>query len=306
MAETSGFFEAVYNETEGTYDLEYLASQFASYFALFIKNGVFGSPTNQLRVSAGTGMRVKVAAGWAFINGYWYWNDEELDLPVASNLTSSSRTDSVICRWDNASRRISVYVQTGTTSIVRDGSYYDLKLAEVVVPAGASYITESNISDTRTDETVCGLVTQLLSSQTTKDLFAQYESIFNEWFDSVRGQVDSDLGTRLQNQIGNLQSLATTNKNSVVSAVNEIEEDVEGLKSGTISIQNAVYAEEADYAEEAGTAETLSTPRLINGVPFDGSQNIVITDDSKPNVIFSTSEPISIPENTIVFVFEEE
>ena len=67
--ETSGFFEAEWNEQTSSYDLEYLAEQFANYFSLFIGNGVFGSPTNQLKVSAGDGLTVKVSKGWCFING---------------------------------------------------------------------------------------------------------------------------------------------------------------------------------------------------------------------------------------------
>ena len=69
MSQTSGFFDAMYSESTNSYDLEYFAAQFAAYFALFVKSGVFGSPTNQLKVSSGDGMSVKGSPGWAFING---------------------------------------------------------------------------------------------------------------------------------------------------------------------------------------------------------------------------------------------
>ena len=204
MAETSGFFDAVYNESTNSYDLEYLSAQFAAYFALFVGNGVFGSPTNQLKVSSGDGMTIKVSPGWAFINGYWYHNDEELVLSVTSNIGTSSRSDAVLCRWDAGSRRISAAVLVGSTEVTRDGSYYDLKLAEILVPAGATYVPQSNITDTRMNESVCGLVTHILEVQTTADLFAQYEAIFNEWFDSVKNQVTGDLAIRLQTEFTEL------------------------------------------------------------------------------------------------------
>lgn len=226
MAETSGFFDAVYDEFTQEYDLEYLASQFAAYFALFVGNGVFGSPTNQLKVSSGDGMTIKVSPGWAFINGYWYHNDEELVLSVTSNLTSSSRSDAVLCRWDAGSRRISVAVQTGSTEVTRDGSYYDLKLADITVPAGATSIPESNITDTRTDESVCGLVTQLLEVQTTTDLFAQYEAIFNEWFDSMKDQVTGDLAIKLQTEFTELNEKVDIYQQNTEDMVTQFKNEV--------------------------------------------------------------------------------
>lgn len=320
MAETSGFFDAELNEDTQEYDLVYLSSQFASYFSLFVKSGVFGSPTNQLKVTGGAGMMVNVAPGWAFINGYWYNLDESMSLPVPSNTSSSARVDSVICRWDNAARKISVIYQAGSTRLVRDGSYYDLQLAEIIVPAGASVVLSSNITDMRTDESVCGFVTNLLKVQTTEDLFSQYQAIFDEWFDSVKGQIEGDLGVQLQSNIGNLNNLSTTNKSSLVSAVNEVNSSITGIKDGSVTVgkastadsatqadsaTNATTANSAGTATSAATADKLKTPRKINGVEFDGSKDITVTDSSKPSIVYSTTEPASVPANTIVFVYEE-
>ena len=55
MAEESGFFEAMLDQ-DGSYDRAYVAKQFADYFAMFVGNGVFASPTNQLMVTSGSGM----------------------------------------------------------------------------------------------------------------------------------------------------------------------------------------------------------------------------------------------------------
>lgn len=320
MAETSGFFDAEFNEGTQEYDLVYLSSQFASYFSLFVKSGVFGSPTNQLKVTGGAGMMVNVAPGWAFIKGYWYNLDESMSLPVPSNASASSRVDSVICRWDSAARKISVIYQAGSTRLVRDGSYYDLQLAEIIVPAGASVVLSSNITDMRTNESVCGFVTNLLKIQTTEDLFSQYQAMFDEWFDSVKEQVEGDLGVQLQTEIGNLSSLSTTNKSSLVNAVNEVNNSVAGIKSGSVKVgkastadsatqadsaTNATTANSANTATSATTADKLKTPRKINGVDFDGTEDITVIDSSKPTIIYSTTEPVSVPENTIVFVYEE-
>ncbi len=55
--------------------------------------------------------------------------------------------------------------------------------------------------------------------------------------------------------------------------------------SGTVqNAQHAVSADSASYATSAGvaaSADKLSTPRSINGVPFDGTANITVEDSTK-------------------------
>ena len=229
MAETSGFFEAVQDPETGEYDLVYFASQFASYFSLFIGNGVFGSPTNQLKVNADVGLRVKVSPGWAFINGYWYHNNNDLIIPVPSNTTSEARVDSVRLRWNNSQRNISIVYVVGNVENIRDGVFYDLKLAEVIVPAASTRILDSNISDMRTNENVCGLVTELLEVQTTADLFAQYQAIFEQWFADVKGQVAGDLGIRLQLEFSELNKKVDTYQQNTENIVKDYKDEVSAI-----------------------------------------------------------------------------
>lgn len=222
MAETSGFFEAELNEETGQWDREYFAHQFASYFKLFFGNGVFGSPTNQLKVLAGDGLKVIVKAGWAFIEGYWYFNETDLELTIEPNTTAFDRQDSIMCRLDMASKKITSVALAGVTDVVRDGNYYDLKLASVIVGVAGTSISNANIIDTRTDQTVCGIVTGVLKVQPTADLFAQFTAQFNLWFETIKGQLSGDVAGNLQNQIGSLPDLKTSVKSSLVEAINEL------------------------------------------------------------------------------------
>lgn len=222
MAETSGFFEAELNEETGQWDREYFAHQFASYFKLFFGNGVFGSPTNQLKVLAGDGLKVIIKAGWAFIEGYWYFNEADLELTIDPNTTAFDRQDSIMCRLDMASKKITSVALAGVTDVVRDGNYYDLKLASVIVGVAGTSISDANIVDTRTDQTVCGLVTGVMKVQPTADLFAQFTAQFNLWFETIKGQLSGDVAGNLQNQIGSLPDLKTSVKSSLVEAINEL------------------------------------------------------------------------------------
>lgn len=205
--EVSGFFQAQWDdellnpiteEYTGWWDRDYDAKTFRDYFGQFISNGVFGTPTNQLKVIPGTGLSVIVTSGWAMINGAYYHNNADKVITIPANTQSSSRIDSIKLRFSEADRTIIAGGYTGDTSVTRGDTIYDLKLAEITVLPGAVTISAANILDTRLDETVCGLVTGVLSVETTADLFAQYQAQFEEWFDTVKDQVTGDLAIRLQ------------------------------------------------------------------------------------------------------------
>lgn len=219
--QTSGFFEAVYDETLQDYDRKYLASQFAKYFSLFVGNGVFVSPTNQLKVLAVSGMNVKLLPGFAFINGYWYNNDDDISIVVQANTSGSNRTDSIVLRYSNVDRTISYLYNQGSTALVRNASYYDICVAQITVPTNAEAIFDSNITDTRSDENVCGFVKGLIDVVSTDDLFAQFESMFDAWFDTVKGQLAGDLGTRLQLEFDELNTNVNAYKTQTQGILNQ-------------------------------------------------------------------------------------
>lgn len=228
MAETSGFFQAMWDnslknptteEYTGWWDRDYTANQFMKYFSLFVGNGVFVSPTNQLKVIPGTGLSVIITEGWGFINGAWYHNDSNLEIPLVTNGTSNNRVDSIRLRYSESSRSISSAVFTGDTNIVRGGTIYDLELAEVIVTPGSATISASNITDTRPNENVCGFVKGLVEVISTDDLFSQFESIFNDWLNTVKGQVTDDLAIRLQLEFNELNQNVEDYKNTSQSLI---------------------------------------------------------------------------------------
>ncbi len=171
MAEASRFFNAV----DG--DRVYSAADWAEYFASFIGNGVFGSPSTNLQVSPGDGMNVSVAAGLAWINGYFYTNDAALTLPLSTADGTLPRIDRVVIRWSLANRAIWAAVKTGTAAsspvapaLQRDTSVYELGIADVYVAAGATSVSSANITDRRSDSSLCGTVSSIVSEAHTHDL----------------------------------------------------------------------------------------------------------------------------------------
>ena len=230
MAETSGFFQAMWDDSlknptteeyTGWWDRNYTANQFMKYFSLFVGNGVFVSPTNQLKVIPGTGLSVIITEGWGFINGAWYHNDSNLEVPLVTNGTSNNRVDSIRLRYSESNRSINSAVFTGDTNLVRGETIYDLELAEVIVTPGSVTISASNITDTRTNENKCGFVKGLVEVISTEDLFSQFESLFNDWFSTVKDQVTGDLAIRLQYEFEELNQNVENYKNTVQSIIED-------------------------------------------------------------------------------------
>lgn len=237
MSETSGFFEAQWDESltnpiteeqTGWWDRDYLASQWMEFMQMFLGNGVFVSPVNQCKVIPGTGMTVMVTPGWAFINGAWYHNDANLTITIPSNTTSSSRIDSIKLRYSEATRAINAVSANGSTSVTRGDSVYELKLAEVTVDVGAVTISASKITDTRSNENVCGFVKGLVEVVDTNDLFTQFTDIFNNWFDDVKGQITGDLGAKLQLEFTQLNNAVEQYQANVTEQVEVANDLVEG------------------------------------------------------------------------------
>lgn len=214
MAETSGFFDATWDETVtnpetgelGDWVPRYLVKEFTDYFSLFVGNGVFISPVNQCKVIPGTGLSVIVTEGWAFINGMWYHNDGQKQINLVNNQTSNNRVDSIRLRYSEVNKSILALSFTGDTDIVRGEATYDLKLADVIVPSFAVEVSAANITDTRPNEAVCGFVKGLLEVVDTKDLFSQYQAMFDEWFDDVKDQLTGDLAIQLQLEFDTLNA----------------------------------------------------------------------------------------------------
>lgn len=202
MAQKYGFFNSVNN------DRVYDASDVARFLSKFFTNGVFN---NGLAVSSNDNMTVSVATGNANINGYVYENTESLTLDIDDADSELNRIDSVIVRLDLTNRQITTMILTGLTAttpsqptITRTGAVYDLRLANISVPAEATRITTEMITDTRFGSD-CGNVTQAVLELDTSEIFAQYEAWFNDWFAELQDELDSSQAGHLQNEINDIR-----------------------------------------------------------------------------------------------------
>ena len=193
----SGFFTSVGG------DRKYGADWLAQFTASIISNGVY---TTELTVSGNNGMSVLVGPGRAWINGYMYLNDSAITLPISAADGALSRTDLVVLRLDMTDRQITLAVVQGdfggsVPALTRTSDVYELCLARIAVATGTTQVTAQLITDTRADETVCGIVAGAVTQLSTGELLNQLKAGFDEWFANVKGQLSTDAAGNLQNQI---------------------------------------------------------------------------------------------------------
>ena len=158
------------------------AADVAAYLA-GLTSGVFSS-AEDFPVTAAGGLTVTVGAGRGWVHpsrftGYSITKRESdtLTMPLAD--PSLPRIDRIIMRYDAGARAASLQVLQGTASstptapaISRTELIYDLCLAEITRPAGSTSITTGQITDTRLDEALCGLVRDGVTGIPTDELLA--------------------------------------------------------------------------------------------------------------------------------------
>ena len=158
------------------------AADVAAYLA-GLTSGVF-SGAEDFPVTAADGLTVIVGAGRGWVppsrfTGYSITKREAdtLTMPLAD--PSLPRIDRIVMRYDAGARAASLQVLQGTASstptapaISRTELIYDLCLAEITRPAGSTSITTGQITDTRLDEALCGIVRDGVTGIPTDELLA--------------------------------------------------------------------------------------------------------------------------------------
>lgn len=169
------------------YDFD--AADVAAYLA-GLTSGVF-SGAEDFPVTATGGLKVTVGAGRGWVHpsrftGYSITKREAdtLTMPLAD--PSLPRIDRIVMRYDAGARAASLQVLQGTASsaptapaISRTELIYDLCLAEITRPAGSTSISTGQITDTRLDEALCGIVRDGVTGIPTDELLAAAKERIN-------------------------------------------------------------------------------------------------------------------------------
>ena len=178
-------------------------------------------------------MTVTYKAGQCWINGYYYENDSEVIIPIASSDALLKRIDRIVLRYSTTGRNILMDVKPGTPAsapvtpvLQRDSDIYELGIADIYVGNNAISISQANITDLRLNNSYCGIVHGLVDQVDTTDLFNQYldkylavdadvaaqksgfQAAWDVWFAGIQSVLDGDAA-------GNLYNLIVANTNDI-------------------------------------------------------------------------------------------
>lgn len=227
------------------YDFD--AADVAAYLAGLI-SGVF-SGDEDFPVTAAGGLKVTVGAGRGWVHpsrftGYSITKREAdtLTMPLAD--PSLPRIDRIVMRYDAGARAASLQVLQGTASstptapaISRTELIYDLCLAEITRPAGSTSISTGQITDTRLDEALCGIVR-----------------------DGVTGIPTDELLAAAKERIGALEEKAT----SSAAAAKDSAEAAKSSETKSAASENAAKTSETAAKRALQDTETEHTTALRN------------------------------------------
>lgn len=236
------------------------AADVAAYLA-GLTSGVF-SGDEDFPVTAAGGLKVTVGAGRGWVHpsrftGYSITKREAdtLTMPLAD--PSLPRIDRIVMRYDAGARAASLHVLQGTASstptapaISRTELIYDLCLAEITRPAGSTSISTGQITDTRLDEALCGIVRDGVTGIPTDELLAAAKERINALEETASAAAKEAAASKTA--AAQSEANAETYKEAAATS----ESNAAG--SASASAGSAVAAARSESAA-AGSASTAST-----------------------------------------------
>ena len=185
-----------------TYPLDgvtYSAEDVATYLCTRT-SGVYAKDSNFAVSITGT-RQITIAPGLAWINyddfkGVSVCSREDTVLTVPDADNTLNRVDRVVLQFDTSSNLTAIRLKTGTPAvaaqppdILQNHNQYELGLCTISVPAGSAAVTAADITDTRADEDVCGLMRDGVTGIPTETLLAQYTAILTAMQQSGNAQL---------------------------------------------------------------------------------------------------------------------
>lgn len=265
MALTYGF----YNSQDG--DRKYDAVQMSSIFDGIIEDGIFQSIGTAMAVTASTGKTVVVGVGRAWFDHTWTLNDSGHPIELPESEVLLDRIDAVVLEVDAsvAVRANSFKVVEGAPasnpqrpSLVNNETTHQHALAYILRKAGTEEVTQADITNViGTSETP--YVTGPLSIITADAMLAQWQSEFDQWFESLEDTLSGDVAANLANQI-----MQKVDKTSVIDDLDEIAATTEeGYVAGALAVKDLNSKTPDVYYEEVAL-------HYYNGSYMTGTVNV--------------------------------
>ncbi len=269
------------------YDFD--AADVAAYLA-GLTSGVF-SGAEDFPVTAAGGLKVTVGAGRGWVHpsrftGYSITKREAdtLTMPLAD--PSLPRIDRIVMRYDAGARAASLHVLQGTASstptapaISRTELIYDLCLAEITRPAGSTSISTGQITDTRLDEALCGIVRDGVTGIPTDELLAAARERINALEEKATSSAaaakdSAEAAKSSETKSAASEKAAKTSETAAKQALQDTETE------HTTALQNIAQARTAalnDVAASTKTATAAANTATQQATAAAGSASTAVT-----------------------------
>jgi len=185
MAVRSYFF----NSKNG--DRKYNAADIGRYLQSLVSSGVYHTASTSLQVLAEGGLQVSVQPGEAMLANHRMENDAPEYFTLAAGDTLP-RYDAIVMRLDEDNRICELAVKQGTPAsdpvypaMTRTETVKEWMLAAVYVNKLATAVTQAEITDTRSDNNVCGWVHGLIDQVDTATLFLKWEAAYQQAYEAT-------------------------------------------------------------------------------------------------------------------------
>lgn len=244
-----------YPENGITYD----ADDAAGYLATRL-SGVY-SAEEDFAVTAVEGLSVQVSAGQAWVRpARFKGRSIIMEQPATVVLTEAdpvrSRIDRLVLRYDAAAKKTTLVVLDGepdssgpvAPGISRTALVYDLCLAEIKRPAGSTEVTSADITDTRADEAVCGVMRDGVTGIPTAQLQAQIAALL----------------AQLRQSITNVDKQGFYSKEEVDALLDALQEQVKSAAGAAAKPVPVWTGEVVPNGSGGGVTQTLQLPSSVD------------------------------------------
>jgi hypothetical protein len=236
-------------------------------------SGVYAKNRNFAASITGT-RQVTIAPGLAWMNyddfkGVSVCSREDTVLTVPDADNTLNRVDRVVLQFDTASNLTAIRLKTGTPAvaaqppdILQNHNQYELGLCTISVPAGSAAISAADVTDTRADEDVCGVMRDGVTGIPTAQLIAQWQA--------AQAAQEADARQQTENQLTAAQQKFDAQMSTMQQQSGELSAEIKKLQDGVFYTK-----EEADakfgkpYTLPAATSTALGGVKLSEDFTAD-------------------------------------
>ena len=279
-------------------------------------SGVYAKDSNYA-VSVTGARQITVAPGLAWINyddfkGVSACSREAVNLTVPDADSTLPRIDRVVLQFDTAANLTAVKLKPGTPAaapeppaILQNHNQYELGLCTVSVPAGSSVVTAADITDTRADEAVCGVMRDGVTGIPTAQLQAQALAIMTQLSTELHTKLDA-LDTAIAAvESGSFYTKAEADQKfgTPYSLPAATAAQLGGVKVGDYLdiAPDGTLSGKTLYDTIAASVSVKSEPRLVwNYGKFDIDRNQVHTYQAPSDVDYFVYKYASVDENVTI------